>query len=117
MSAKKETLGKTVGVVIAVCLVCSVIVSTAAVSLRSLQQANAKLDKQTNILEAAGLLEAGQSKDQIAATYAKRVEQRFVDLATGQYVEKDADYDMYKAARNPDESIKQIGRASCRERV
>ncbi len=108
MSAKKETLGKTVGVVIAVCLVCSVIVSTAAVSLRSQQEANAKLDKQTNILESAGLLEAGQSKEQIAATYADRVQEKFVDLETGEYVEKNADYDMYKAARNPDESIKPV---------
>jgi Na+-transporting NADH:ubiquinone oxidoreductase subunit C len=108
VSAKKETLGRTVGVVLAVCLVCSVIVSTAAVSLRSLQEANAKLDKQTNILAAAGLLEAGQSKDQIATTYLKLVEERYVDLATGQYVEKSADYDMYKAARKPEQSIKPV---------
>lgn len=108
MSAKKETLGKTVGVVLAVCLVCSIIVSTAAVGLRSLQEANAKLDKQTNILEAAGLLEAGQSKEQIATSYQARVEEKYVDLATGKYVEKSADYDMYKAARNPEQSIKPV---------
>ena len=108
MSAKKETLGRTVGVVLAVCLVCSVIVSTAAVSLRSLQEANAKLDKQTNILEAAGLLEAGQNEEQITTTYQELVEEKYVDLATGQYVEKGADYDMYKAARDPDRSIKPV---------
>ncbi|MFQ3197625.1 MAG: Na+-transporting NADH:ubiquinone oxidoreductase subunit C [Paraglaciecola sp.] len=108
MSAKKETLGRTVGIVLAVCLVCSVIVSTAAVSLRSLQEANAKLDKQTNILAAAGLLEAVQTKDQIATTYHEQVEERYVDLATGQYVEKSTDYDMYKAARDPDRSIKPV---------
>jgi Na+-transporting NADH:ubiquinone oxidoreductase subunit C len=108
VSAKKETLGRTVGIVLAVCLVCSVIVSTAAVSLRSLQEANAKLDKQTNILAAAGLLEAVQTKDQIATTYHEQVEERYVDLATGQYVEKSTDYDMYKAARDPDRSIKPV---------
>lgn len=54
MSAKKETFGKTVGIVVAVCLVCSIVVSTAAVGLREKQSANALLDKQTNILEAAG---------------------------------------------------------------
>ena len=56
MSAKKETLGRTVGVVIAVCLVCSIIVSGAAVGLRSIQNTNAALDKKSNILNAAGLL-------------------------------------------------------------
>lgn len=104
MSAKKETLGRTVGVVVAVCLVCSIIVSTAAVGLRSQQNANALLDKQTNILEAAGLLQ--DAGGDIAGTYQKLVEEKFVDLATGQYVEKAAGYDMYKAARDPEQSIK-----------
>ncbi|MBL4631727.1 MAG: Na(+)-translocating NADH-quinone reductase subunit C, partial [Paraglaciecola sp.] len=52
MSAKKETLGRTIGVVVAVCLVCSIIVSGAAVGLRDLQQINAAIDKQSNIVEA-----------------------------------------------------------------
>ena len=50
MSAKKESLGKTVGIVVAVCLVCSIVVSGAAVGLRSLQQTNAALDKKTQLL-------------------------------------------------------------------
>lgn len=104
MSAKKETFAKTVGVVVAVCLVCSVIVAGSAVGLRSLQSANAQLDKQSNILEAAGLLAA--SGGDIAGTYSKLVEERFVDLESGQYVEKPAGYDMYKAARDPEQSIK-----------
>ena len=104
MSAKKETLGRTVGVVVAVCLVCSIIVSSAAVGLRSLQNANALLDKQTNILEAAGLLK--DAGGDIAGTYQSLVEEKFVDLATGQYVDKKAGYDMYTAARDPEQSIK-----------
>lgn len=98
MSAKKETLGKTVGVVVAVCLACSIVVSSAAVGLRSLQQYNAALDKQTNIIEAAGLLE--QAGTDISGTYEKFVEERFVDLQTGEYVDAPFDnYDMYKAAK------------------
>jgi len=104
VSAKKETLGRTVGIVVAVCLVCSIIVSTAAVGLRSQQNANALLDKQTNILEAAGLLQ--DAGGDITGTYAQLVEERFVDLSSGQYVEKDLGYDMYKAARDPELSIK-----------
>ena len=98
MSAKKETLGKTVGVVLAVCLVCSIIVSGAAVGLRSLQNTNAALDKKSNILTAAGL--ADQASGDIAGTYAKFVEEKFVDLATGEYVANPAEgsgkpYNMY----------------------
>ena len=100
MSAKKESLGKTVGIVVAVCLVCSIVVSGAAVGLRSLQQTNAALDKKSNILTAAGLYEMGMSNSAIESTYSDRVEQRFVDLDQGTFVEAPSqDYDMYKAAK------------------
>lgn len=102
MSAKKETFGRTVGVVIAVCLVCSIVVSSAAVGLRSLQQTNEALDKQTNILEAAGLLE--QAGSDVAGTYDQFVEERYVDLSTGEYVEMEPGYDMLKAAKDKDMS-------------
>ncbi|QJR81579.1 Na(+)-translocating NADH-quinone reductase subunit C [Alteromonas pelagimontana] len=100
MSAKKESLGKTLGVVLAVCLVCSIVVSGAAVGLRKIQQTNEALDKQSNILTAAGLYEAGMSEDQINATYDKYIERRYVDLDSGDFTEAPApDYDMYKAAK------------------
>ncbi|WP_339719362.1 Na(+)-translocating NADH-quinone reductase subunit C [uncultured Paraglaciecola sp.] len=108
MSAKKETLGKTVGVVVAVCLVCSIIVSGAAVGLRDLQQTNAAIDKQSNIVEAAGLSELAGNN--IAETFNKYVEERFIDLETGQYVEEPKEgYDMYKAAKNPEYAVKVTG--------
>lgn len=105
MSAKKETLGGTIGIVVAVCLACSVVVSGAAVGLRSIQQVNAKLDEQSNILTAAGLIDKAQSKSDIQTVYDEFVEERFVDLATGEYVqasEVGPDYDMYKAAKVPE---------------
>jgi Na+-transporting NADH:ubiquinone oxidoreductase subunit C len=107
VSAKKETLGKTVGVVVAVCLVCSIIVSSAAVGLRELQQTNAELDKQSNIIEAAGL--ADIAAGDIAGTFEKFVEERFFDLETGEYVEVPAGFDMYKAAKQDDYSVKVEG--------
>ncbi|GGW92102.1 Na(+)-translocating NADH-quinone reductase subunit C [Alteromonas halophila] len=107
MSAKKESLGKTIGIVVAVCLVCSVVVSGAAVGLRSIQQTNASLDKKSNILTAAGLYEQGMSADNIESVYAERVEQRFVDLESGEFTEAPgSDYDMYKAAKKTDMSTK-----------
>ena len=104
MSAKKETLGKTLGVVIAVCLVCSIIVAGSAVGLRSLQETNAKLDQQSNIIEAAGLTD--KAAGDIAGTYNKYVEEHFIDLSTGQYVEVPKSFDMYKAAKEPEYSVK-----------
>lgn len=106
MSAKKETLGKTVGVVVAVCLVCSIIVSGAAVGLRSLQETNAALDKKTNILSAAGLLDQASNSEEIAALYEARVEEKYVELETGKYVAKPSeDFDMVKAAKTSEYGV------------
>ena len=58
MSSNKETFGKTIGFVFVVCLVCAALVSISAVSLKPLQTANKLLDKQTKILETAGLIRA-----------------------------------------------------------
>lgn len=100
MSAKKESIGKTVGVVVAVCLVCSIVVAGSAVGLRKLQVTNAELDKKTNILTAAGLLETGMSSKEVQSVFESRVEQRFVDLDSGDFVDApSANYDMYKAAK------------------
>ena len=54
----KDGLAQILMVSIALCLVCSIIVSTAAVSLKGQQQANKELDQKQNILRAAGLLPA-----------------------------------------------------------
>jgi len=104
VSARKETLGRTVGIVVAVCLACSIVVSTAAVGLRTQQNANAKLDKQTNVLEAAGLLD--NAGGDISGTYEKFVEERYVDLETGEYVDMPADFDMFKYAKKDEYQVR-----------
>jgi len=107
VSAKKESLGKTVGIVVAVCLVCSIVVSGSAVGLRSLQQSNAELDKKSNILTAAGLYETGMTGKLIESKYDERVEERYVDLDSGEFVEApEPKYDMYKAAKVTELSTK-----------
>ncbi|WP_100658153.1 Na(+)-translocating NADH-quinone reductase subunit C [Alteromonas flava] len=106
MSAKKETLGKTVGIVVAVCLVCSIVVAGSAVGLRATQERNAALDKKSNILTAAGLYEAGMTGAQITDVYDQFVQERHISLETGQYVETEEGYDMYKAAKDPARSSK-----------
>ncbi len=83
-----------------VCLVCSLLVSAAAVSLRPRQARNKALEQKRNILAAAGLLAAGAD---VEALYRTRVRPRLVELDTGQYV-ADADvagFDLRRAARDP----------------
>lgn len=89
-----------------ICLVCSLVVSAAAVSLRSIQEKNALNEKRINILIAAGLAEAGKKMT------AQEIEERFekitpvvVNLESGELAsDKDpATYNMYQAAESKDE--------------
>jgi Na+-transporting NADH:ubiquinone oxidoreductase subunit C len=107
---------KTLVVAVALCLVCSIVVSSAAVLLRPMQLENAALDRKRNIVEVAGLL--GSDGDVEAAF--KRVEPRVVNLESGEFAEgmDAARYDQRKASKDParsvalspDEDIAGIGR-------
>lgn len=109
---QRDSLGYTFGVAALLCVLCSLAVSAAAVALRPRQDENKVLDRQRNILDAAnlalgevGLPASELSKDQVATLY-KRVEERLVDLATGEYV-TDLDpknYDPREAAKKKDTS-------------
>jgi Na+-transporting NADH:ubiquinone oxidoreductase subunit C len=84
MSSNKETFGKTLGFVLAVCIACALLVSFSAVQLKPLQKANKALDQQTKILEASGLLSQtdGSSKS-IIALYNEKVFGSIIELKTG----------------------------------
>lgn len=106
----KEGLKNVLFVAVAVCLVCSIVVSSAAVLLAPLRLENQQLDKKQNILRAAGMLPendnvdaAGRSVDEIFTEF----EVRAVDLNTGRFVDSvDVTvYDPIKAAKKPDESM------------
>lgn len=112
MAKKKETVGKTIQVAFALCIVCSVIVSAAAVSLRPLQALNQELDIKSNILQAAGMAERGASAERIEELFA-RFEPRLVDLRTGRFITPEElgvpdvlSYDQYRAAGDPNMSIR-----------
>lgn len=68
-----------------VCLVCAVVVSSSAVSLRSRQEVNAFLDKQRNVLLAAGLASETEdlSPEEIESRFAP-VQSVVIDLETGE---------------------------------
>ena len=95
------------------CVVCSFFVSVAAVGLKNKQEQNKTLDRQKNILDAAGLSigEFGKpaselSKEQIKELYSW-ISEELVDLETGETVTDDlpADYDPREAAAKESDSV------------
>ena len=95
------------GFATAICVVCAIAVSSAAVALRERQDRNAALDKQRNVLIAAGLASDAEHLD--AAEIQSRfgpIEQVVVRLETGEEV-ADIDpltYDQRKASGDPSAS-------------
>ncbi|MBG9995499.1 Na(+)-translocating NADH-quinone reductase subunit C [Pseudoalteromonas sp. NZS127_1] len=85
MSSNNESIGKTLSVVVALCLVCAIIVSFASVQLRPLQQANKEKDIQSNILAAAGI----DKVENVLETFDAKIEARVVNMTTGEFVDTD----------------------------
>lgn len=107
MSANNDTIGKTITVTVLLCVVCSVIVSAAAVLLKPKQIANKDLDRKSNILAAAGISDASKSVDELFA----QITTKYVDLETGKFTtDVPAKYDAKKAAKDP-----QLGKALAKD--
>lgn len=81
--ASNDSIKKTISVALILCIVCSVIVSVAAVILKPAQLANMERDFKENILAAAGVLDAGKSVDELFEQF----ETRIVDLQTGKFTD------------------------------
>ncbi len=94
-----------IGFATAVCLVCSIVVSTSAVALRERQDRNKVLDRQTKVLVIAGLLEEGQAAtaNQVEALFSDNIRIRAVDLASGDYDDAVdvSTFDQRKEAKDP----------------
>jgi len=97
-------------VAVALCLVCSLLVSSAAVLLGPAQQAQKDANRKLNVLLAAGLVADGERPD-INALFL-RIEARLVDLDRGRFSDRlnPATFDERSAARDP-----QLGEAVPRE--
>ncbi|MFW2589366.1 Na(+)-translocating NADH-quinone reductase subunit C [Sagittula sp. SSi028] len=78
-----DNVAKTVTVALGLCLVASMVVSAAAVSLRPLQERNAALDKQVNIVQVAGLYEEGIDVAEAFDAFEPHV----LELATGEFAD------------------------------
>jgi len=84
----KDTAGRTLLIAFLLCVVCSVLVSAAAVMMKPRQVMNREMDIKKNLLRAAGLIPAGETAGhaEIEAAYAK-VEPVVIELATGRRAE------------------------------
>ncbi|PKL89708.1 MAG: Na(+)-translocating NADH-quinone reductase subunit C [Ignavibacteriae bacterium HGW-Ignavibacteriae-2] len=104
-----DSTKKTITVALGVCLVCSVLVSSAAVGLNSIQTANKKLDKIKNILAAGDLKSEGQNPETI---YKEKVKPIVIEVKSGdvlpesKYDEftKPESFDIKSIVQNPDYS-------------
>lgn len=102
----KDSTVKTLVVALGLCVVCSILVSTAAVKLRALQVENKALDVKKNLLVAAKLVEATATKEEINKAFTA-VETKLIDLSTGEVAEgiDPSSYDTRKAAKDPSLSM------------
>src|SRR5690606_36433849 len=90
---------KTIFMAVAVCLVCSVIVASAAVGLRPLQASNQAADRIRNIVDVAGVAKPGQTA---AEAFRESIEARMVRIEDGSTTEdfNPDTFDIEKAAKD-----------------
>ncbi len=101
--SNKDSIQKTFTVAFLLCLVCSIIVSTAAVMLKPAQVANKSKDFKINILKAGGLYEQGIADGKSINEMFQMVTTKIVNLDTGEYndsIDPEA-YDQRKASKDP----------------
>ncbi len=84
----RDSPGYTVFFAASVCIVCSIVVSVSAVSLRGPQAENRKLDRQSKVLTAAGLTNPAQDldDDRVRTLYERQVDAQRIALKSGEKV-------------------------------
>lgn len=103
MSKSNDSIKKTLTVAFLLCLVCAIVVSSAAVALKPLQLANQEHDRRSNILVAAGLIQPREAtRERVNAEFDK-IQVKVVDLRTGEFTNEvsPAEYDQLRAAAEP----------------
>jgi Na+-transporting NADH:ubiquinone oxidoreductase subunit C len=116
MPLNKDSLGNTLIVATVLCLVCALLVSTAAVGLKSIQDANALLDRRTNIVSVSGL-----SDEDVAAAGGVdklfgdggRIEAFVIDLDTGELAPDACQEAMTAAGKSIEDIIKDYDQIWC----
>ncbi|TFG80790.1 MAG: Na(+)-translocating NADH-quinone reductase subunit C [Chrysiogenales bacterium] len=81
---KKDSIKRTVLVALALCVVCSILVSTAVVVLRPQQDENRRIEQLKNILIAAGLY---TQDSEVIGRYNETIRRIMIKLSSGQKAE------------------------------
>lgn len=104
LSLPNDDPRKIVAVALTLCLACSVLVASASVLLRPLQERNQALAIKQQIVSVAGLQ---TDTGQIEQLFAEHIEPRIVDLETGNYDDTidPGSFDPRVAARSPETSM------------
>ncbi|MEN8192523.1 MAG: Na(+)-translocating NADH-quinone reductase subunit C [Bacteroidota bacterium] len=89
-----DSIKKTIQVAVGVCLVASILVSTAAVKLKPIQEKNKQIDLLTNILVAGNLYVEDEDPQEI---FNEKIETKIVDLESGKFINAD----QYNEELNP----------------
>jgi Na+-transporting NADH:ubiquinone oxidoreductase subunit C len=100
-----DSLAKTLFVSVSVCLVCSLVVSSTAVTLAPRKAANRERERQLQM--AAVLASVPEIASLVEAAGANALEAKVVDLRTGTYVDdiSAGEFDQRKAAKDPEQSV------------
>jgi Na+-transporting NADH:ubiquinone oxidoreductase subunit C len=102
----RDSVSRTLLVATVLCVVCSVLVASAAVGLRTRQEANKLEDQRKNVLLAADLFDEEKNQpEEVNDIFHERIERVLIDLETGEPATSGAvdpeTYDQRKASRNP----------------
>jgi Na+-transporting NADH:ubiquinone oxidoreductase subunit C len=97
-----------VGFAAAVCVICSLLVSSTAVVLKPLQDSNKLLDKQQKVLAVSGLVAEGStpSSEEVNTLFDERINIQVLNMGTGALdaesgIPDPVAYDQLKASKDP----------------
>lgn len=104
---KKDGVLGTVVVATVLCVVCSVLVSAAAVVLAERQEKEKALDRQRNILVACGLCTKKTSREEVESLFNSRLLTKAIEFETGAFDEAFdvAGYEQAQAAKDPQQGV------------
>lgn len=99
---QKDSVKGTLIVALVVCVVCSLLVSGAAISLKERQDVNKALDIKKNLLLASGLITEDQATPEKIKAEFSSIESEIIELATGDIADEidPQTFDQRKAAKD-----------------
>ncbi|MDO9475500.1 MAG: Na(+)-translocating NADH-quinone reductase subunit C [Pseudohongiella sp.] len=89
MSSNVNSVANTLKIALILCAICSVVISGAAVILKPMQTANQILDRNKNILIAAGMFDPAVNSNADVASMFERFNARIVDLDNGTFLSEE----------------------------